>query len=358
MTLGPVMLDLCGTELSAEEREILRHPLVGGVILFTRNFESPAQISALTQAIHALRQPPLLIAVDHEGGRVQRFREGFTRIPAMQRLGEIWDAHPQTARKLAQQTGFVLAAELRACGVDFSFTPVLDIAYGASQVIGDRAFHRSPQAIAELAHSLMLGMKEAGMTAVGKHFPGHGFVSADSHLAIPVDERDLTDLRLYDLEPFRQMIHYGLAALMPAHVIYPKVDDQPAGFSSVWLKQVLRGELGFDGMIFSDDLSMEAAKVGGDVLSRGQAALAAGCDMVLVCNDPASAIQLLDGLKSNLSALSLARLVRMHGKPNPPSLVQLHEDAHFVAAVHALGSIGQGSGNLPLNPTHDPVAER
>ena len=359
MSLGPVMLDLCGTALSPEESESLRHPLVGGVILFSRNYASPAQLCALTQAIHAVRQPPLLIAVDHEGGRVQRFREGFTRIPPMRRLGEIWDQHPQHARKLAHQTGYVLAAELRACGIDFSFTPVLDIDYGASQVIGDRAFHRSPQAIAELAHNLMLGMKKAGMPAVGKHFPGHGYVATDSHLDIPLDDRDLTDIQLFDLEPFRQMIHYGVAAMMPAHVIYPKIDDQPAGFSRRWLKDILRGELGFDGVIFSDDLSMEAAKVGGDVVSRAQAALAAGCDMVLVCNDPQSAKNLLDGLQASISAVSLARLVRMHGKPHPPSLVQLHEDAHFVVALHAVGNIGQGSGDLPLPlPAHDPVAER
>ena len=358
MSLGPVMLDLCGTELSTEERAVLSHPLVGGVILFSRNYASPAQLSALTQAIHALRQPPLLIGVDHEGGRVQRFREGFTRIPPMRRLGEVWDHHPQQARKLAHQVGYVMAAELRACGVDFSFTPVLDLDYGVSQVIGDRAFHRSPQAIAELAHHLMLGLKEAGMAAVGKHFPGHGFVAADSHLDIPVDERDRAEILLFDIEPFRQMTHYGLAAVMPAHVIYPKVDDKPAGFSPIWLKDILRGELGFDGVIFSDDLSMEAAKVGGDVLTRGQAALAAGCDMVLVCNEPSSAKRLLEGLRWKISALSLARLMRMHGKPHPPSLVQLHEDPHFSGAVHAIGGIGQGSGNLPLNPTHDPVAER
>ncbi len=358
MTLGPVMLDLCGTELSAEEREMLCHPLVGGVILFARNFESPQQLIALTQAIHAVRQPPLLIAVDHEGGRVQRFREGFTRIPPMRRLGELWDQHPQSARRLAHQTGYVLAAELRACFVDFSFTPVLDVDYGESRVIGDRAFHREPQAIAELAHHLMLGLKEAGMAAVGKHFPGHGFVAADSHLAIPVDERDFADLQLFDIEPFRQLTHFGLAAIMPAHVIYPKVDDQPAGFSAKWLKGILRGELGFDGVIFSDDLSMEAAKAGGDVVTRAQAALEAGCDMVLMCNDTMSAQALLAGLEYTIPAVSLARLTRMHGKPHPPSLVQLHENAHYVEAVHAIGSIGQGSGDLPLAGAIDPCAQR
>ncbi|MBI5750876.1 MAG: beta-N-acetylhexosaminidase [Hydrogenophilales bacterium] len=349
MTLGPVMLDLCGTELSAEERELLRHPQVGGVILFARNFESTQQLIALTQAIHAARQPPLLIAVDHEGGRVQRFREGFTRIPPMRRLGEIWVDHPQRARRLVHQIGYVMGAELRACGVDFSFAPVLDLDYGESQVIGDRAFHRDPQCVAELAHHLMLGLKEAGMAAVGKHFPGHGFVIADSHLAIPVDERNYIDMLIDDIEPFRQMIDYGLPAIMPAHVIYPKVDEQPAGFSAKWLKGILRGELGFDGVIFSDDLSMEGAKAGGDVLTSGQAALAAGCDMVLLCNDPASAKTLLDGLKAAMPPVSLARLTRMHGKPHPPSLTQLHEDPHYVDAVHAIGGIGQGSGDLPLD---------
>jgi len=358
MTLGPVMLDLCGTTLSAEEHELLRHPQVGGVILFARNFESTQQLIALTQAIHAARQPPLLIAVDHEGGRVQRFREGFTRIPPMRRLGEIWVDHPQRARHLAHQTGYVLGAELRACGVDFSFTPVLDLDYGESQVIGDRAFHRDPQCVAELAHHLMLGLKEAGMAAVGKHFPGHGFVIADSHLAIPVDERDYADILIDDIEPFRQMIDYGLHAIMPAHVIYPKVDEQPAGFSAKWLKGILRSELGFDGVIFSDDLSMEGAKAGGDVVTRGQAALAAGCDMVLLCNEPASAKTLLDGLKASMPPVSLARLARMHGKPHPNSLTQLHEDAHYMDAVHAIGDIGQGSADLPLEPIIDPCAQR
>lgn len=358
MTLGPVMLDLCGTSISEQEHELLRHPQVGGVILFARNFESTQQLIALTQAIHAARQPPLLIAVDHEGGRVQRFREGFTRIPPMRRLGEIWDEHPQRARHLAHQTGYVLAAELRACGVDFSFTPVLDLDHGESQVIGDRAFHRQTQAVAELAHHLMMGLKEAGMAAVGKHFPGHGYIRADSHLAIPVDERGYADILLDDLEPFRQMVSFGLPAIMPAHVIYPKIDPHPAGFSAKWLKDILRGELGFDGVIFSDDLSMEGAKAGGDVITRSQAALTAGCDMVLLCNDPESAKILLDGLKGAIQPVSLARLARMHGHPNPPSLTQLHEDAHYMDAVHAIGGIGQGSGELPLGPVNDPCAQR
>ena len=358
MTLGPLMLDVCGTSLSADEVALLRHPLVGGVILFARNFESTQQLMALTQAIHAARQPPLLIAVDHEGGRVQRFREGFTRIPPMRHLGDIWSSHPQRARRLAHQTGYVMAAELRACGVDFSFAPVLDLNYGDSQVIGDRAFARDPQGVAELAHHLMLGFKEGGMAAVGKHFPGHGFVKADSHLAIPIDERAYADLLIDDIEPFRQMIEFGLPAVMPAHVIYTQVDDLPAGFSPKWLKGVLRGDLGFDGVIFSDDLSMEGAKAGGDVVTRAHAALAAGCDMVLLCNDSASTQTLLAGLQYTLPAVSLARLTRMHGKPHPPSLVQLHEDAHYMDAVHAIGEIGQGSGDLPLGPVNDPCAQR
>lgn len=357
MSLGPVMLDLRGTELTGEEAERLCHPLVGGVILFARNFTSPAQLLALTQSIHALRQPPLLIAVDHEGGRVQRFREGFTPIPPMRRLGEVWDQHPISARRLAQQTGYVMAAELRACGVDFSFTPVLDVDYGSSEVIGNRAFHREPQAIAELAHHLMLGLKEAGMAAVGKHFPGHGYVAADSHLAIPKDERALVDIRLADLEPFRQMIHFGLPAIMPAHVIYPQIDDRPAGFSPIWLQGLLRQELGFDGVIFSDDLSMEGAKAGGDVVTRAHAALAAGCDMVLICNDPGAAIQLLEGLGYTLPAISLARLARMHGKPRAHSLVQLHEETRYVSAVHAIGEIGRGSADLPFDLPQDSRAQ-
>jgi beta-N-acetylhexosaminidase len=348
MGLGPVMLDVAGTALTPEDEARLRHPLVGGVILFSRNFLSKQQLVELTSSIHALRSPPLLIAVDHEGGRVQRFREGFTRIPPMRELGKIWDEHSKRAKHLAQQAGYVLAAELRACGVDFSFTPVLDVDYGSSGVIGDRAFHSEPQAIAELAHSLLLGLRQGGMHTVGKHFPGHGFVRADSHLEIPVDERSYTDIELCDLIPFRQMVNFGLTAVMPAHVIYPKVDSMPAGFSKKWLKDILRGELGFEGCIFSDDLSMEGATVAGGIVQRAEAALQAGCDMVLVCNRPDLADELLAGLKWDMPVTSKARLVQMRGRPHPLNEAQLHEQQEFVQALHAVASIGSGTAELPL----------
>ncbi len=348
MGLGPIMLDVVGAQLTAEDEARLCHPLVGGVILFKRNYESPGQLMELTAAIHALRTPPLLIAVDHEGGRVQRFRDGFTKIPPMRELGKIWDAHPQKARHLAHQAGYVLAAELRACGVDFSFTPVLDVDYGSSSVIGDRAFHSEPQAIAELAHSLLLGLKQGGMPTVGKHFPGHGYVVADSHLDIPVDERSYTDIELCDLIPFQQMVHFGLTAVMPAHVIYPKVDERPAGFSPIWLKNILRGQLGFEGVIFSDDLSMEGATVAGNIVQRAEAALNAGCDMVLVCNKPELADELLRGLQWDMPATSKARLTQMRGKAHPESLTQLHEQHGFLKALGEVSVIGVSNGELPL----------
>jgi len=348
MSLGPIMLDIEGTELNADDIRRLQHPLVGGVILFKRNYESPAQLKALTASIHAVRQPPLLISVDHEGGRVQRFREGFTRVPAMRELGRIWDRSPKQARHLAEQAGWVLAAELRAHGVDFSYTPVLDIDFGNSGVIGDRAFHRKTEAIAELSHALMQGLKKGGMAAVGKHFPGHGYVAADSHVAIPVDERLFSQIEEEDLEPFRRMIDYGLVAIMPAHVIYPKVDAHPAGFSRIWLQQVLRKHLGFHGMIFSDDLSMEGATVAGSVTERALSALNAGCDMVLVCNRPDLSDELLANLQWKMPALSMARLARMHGKPHPPSMNELHEDPEFVKALHQVASIGVVEGDLQL----------
>ncbi len=347
MGLGPVMLDVRGTQLTLEDEARLRHPLVGGVILFARNYESPRQLAELTARIHALRSPQLLIAVDHEGGRVQRFREGFTRIPPMRELGTLWDENPKRARHLAQEAGYVLAAELRACGVDFSFTPVLDVDFGASSVIGNRAFHSDPHAIADLAHSLLQGLRQGGMPTVGKHFPGHGYVRADSHLEIPVDERSYTEIELCDLVPFRQMVSFGMTAIMPAHVIYPNVDDKPAGFSRVWLKDILRGQLGFEGCIFSDDLSMEGATVAGGIVQRADAALQAGCDMVLVCNRPDLADELLAGLKWEMPAASRARLAHMRGRPHTETLVQLHEQPEYLRAVREVASIGVSSGELP-----------
>jgi beta-N-acetylhexosaminidase len=348
MGIGPCMLDIAGTTLTAEDEVRLRHGLVGGVILFARNYQSPRQLAQLTASIQALRTPPILIAVDHEGGRVQRFIEGFTRIPAMRELGSIWDDQPRRAKHLAQQVGYVLAAELRACGVDFSFTPVLDIDFGMSKVIGDRAFHSEPQAVGELAHSLLLGLRKGGMSTVGKHFPGHGYVRADSHLEISIDERPYTDIELCDLIPFRQMVNYGMTAIMPAHVIYPKVDKYPAGFSKIWLKDILRGELDFNGCIFSDDLSMEGATVAGGIVQRAEAALQAGCDMVLVCNQPSLADELLAGLKWDMPATSKARLAQMRGRYHPDTLVQLREQTGFMKAVHEIATIGSGTAELPF----------
>ncbi|OGI38013.1 MAG: beta-N-acetylhexosaminidase [Candidatus Muproteobacteria bacterium RBG_16_62_13] len=335
MSLGPVMLDIQGTALTAEDRERLRHPLTGGLILFSRNYESPEQIAALVEEIHGLRHPRLLVAVDHEGGRVQRFRDGFTRLPACRRFGEIHDENPKRALRLAEAAGWLMAAELRAVDIDFSFAPVLDLDRGISAVIGDRAFHGDPEVVAALADAYLHGMRHAGMAATGKHFPGHGGCEADSHLALPVDERQYADLRIEDLIPFERLIQHGLAGIMPAHVLYPKIDREPAGFSPFWLKKVLRGELGFQGVIFSDDLSMEGARGAGDPVGRARAALAAGCDMVLVCNDPAAAGQILDGLGPYDDPVAHLRLVRMHGHP-APDRAALMASAEWRDAVRVL----------------------
>ncbi len=348
LPLGPVMLDIEGTRLTDADRRRLSHPLAGGVILFARNYANAGQLAGLTEEIHALRNPPLVIAVDHEGGRVQRFRDGFTALPAMRELGWAWDHGQSQARQLAQEVGFVLATELLAHGVDLSFAPVLDIDRGASTVIGDRAFHTDPRVVGELGRAVLQGFRQAGMSGVGKHFPGHGHVAADSHHEVPVDERTYEAIEAADLVPFRRLIEAGLGGIMPAHVIYPRVDSRPAGFSAVWLKQVLRGQLGFDGVIFSDDLSMEGASVAGGVVDRARAALGAGCDMVLLCNSPEAVDGLLDDLGYAMPAVSLARLARMHGRPLPGGMARLRGDDRYARAVQAVAAIGKREGELPL----------
>jgi beta-N-acetylhexosaminidase len=307
--LGPVIVDVAGLRLNAQDRVRLTHPLVGGIILFARNFESPAQVKALTSEIRALREPELLICVDHEGGRVQRFREGFTAIPPMRNLGRLWDSDRAAAVRAAESVGRAIGVELGAHGVDFSFTPVLDLDYGASSVIGDRALHASPEAVGALGAALVRGLYGAGMGAVGKHFPGHGYASADSHVAIPVDNRSQDEILATDVAPYRPVIAAGLAGIMPAHVVYTAVDPSPAGFSAFWMKDILRKQLGFDGVIFSDDLSMEGASAAGGMRERALAALGAGCDVVLVCNAPEAADDLLSSLPARVYAT--ARLERM-----------------------------------------------
>jgi beta-N-acetylhexosaminidase len=335
------MLDVVGKSLSDDDLRRLHHPLTGGVILFARNYESRAQVTALCAEIHRAR-PGILIAVDHEGGRVQRFRsDGFTRLPAMRSLGQLWDRDVLESCKVATALGYVLAAELRACGVDLSFTPVLDLDYGPSEVIGDRAFHRDPRVVTMLAKNINHGLLQAGMSNCGKHFPGHGFVAADSHIAIPVDERDPKDILKEDAAPYG-WLGMSLSAVMPAHVIYPFFDSQPAGFSRKWLS-LLRDELGFEGVIFSDDLSMEGASVAGNVVQGAHAALKAGCDMVLVCNSPDKADQLLAGLDPSVaidakrSAARIAALV-----PTSPAKTwdELQADPVYKAACGLVKSLG------------------
>jgi beta-N-acetylhexosaminidase len=340
MSLGPVMLDLVGTSISPEERDMLLHPQTGGVILFTRNYASPEQLSELVREIHALRSPHLLVAVDQEGGRVQRFHEGFSRIPPAAVYGWAFNHDPAEGKDLAQRCGWLMAAECRAVGIDMSFAPVLDLGRGVSGVIGDRAFHHNPEKVALLAREFMRGMQAAGMAATGKHFPGHGSIREDSHVAHPVDRRPLNDITMEDLVPFERMIHFGLAAIMPAHVVFPRVDDKPAGYSRVWLQRILRGQLGFQGVIFSDDLSMQAAGVVGDYADRAKAALAAGCDMVLVCNHTEAAGQVLDSLGDYSSPASQLRLVRMHGRGDY-SRAELQASEEWQQAVALVNSIEQ-----------------
>ncbi|MGB5426759.1 MAG: beta-N-acetylhexosaminidase [Gammaproteobacteria bacterium] len=335
MTLGPLMADIEGLELTDEDRELLRHPAVGGVILFSRNYASTGQLRALVDALHRLRDPHLLVAVDQEGGRVQRFRDEFTHLPPLACLGSIHDTDADRARHLARVSGWLMASELRAVGIDLSFAPVLDLEFGVSSIIGNRALHKRPEVVAELALAYQAGMHDAGMAATGKHFPGHGAVAADSHLDLPIDERRFEDMAQWDMVPFRRMIDAGLAAIMMAHVVYSAVDKHPASFSRYWIKAILREQLGFNGLVFSDDLSMEGAACIGDHSARAQAALEAGCDMVLVCNNREQAGCVAELLGDYQNPIAHTRMMRMHGR-KPLNLNILHSDPRWAQAVAAV----------------------
>lgn len=348
-----LMLDVAGTALTAQERTRLAHPRVAGVILFARNYTDPVQLARLVAELRAVKSPPLLIGVDHEGGRVQRFREGFTRLPPMRALGQAWDRDPSHALTLARHTGHLLALELRAAGVDFSFTPVLDLDWGGSTVIGDRAFHRQPEAVSALAQALVTGMRDAGMPACGKHFPGHGHVVADSHVEVPIDPRPRAALDSADLIPFRRLVEAGIDAIMPAHVIYPDVDTAPAGFSPHWLNGILRGEFGFTGAIVSDDLCMAGARVAGGITHRVEAALAAGCDLALVCNRPDLADTVLAELHIPRSSAQPRRLDRLRGTGSPPAFEALPAHPGWRAARAALEQLtAEGDLSAGCDPTH------
>ncbi len=334
MPIGSLMLDIEGLSLTDGEAELLREEQVGGIILFARNYEAPEQLGRLVKEIRNIR-PEILLAVDHEGGRVQRFLEGFTRIPPMSTLGQLYCKNKKKALHTARETAWLLATELLLQDIDLSFAPVLDLDHSLSQVIGDRAFANDPSVVIDLGQAFVDGFHDAGMAATGKHFPGHGGVVGDSHTDIPVDHRNWSEIESTDLLPFRQLAG-SLDAVMPAHVIYSEIDSHPAGFSEVWLKEILRGKLGFDGVIFSDDLSMEGATVAGSYTERAQAAMQAGCDMVLVCNDRNGAIEVLEYLKRH-KVKSSTRLHRLkhHTKLNRSTL----QTSKALAAVDMVKSI-------------------
>jgi len=307
------MLDIEGVSLTPADRNLIKEPAVGGVILFARNYESPEQVTALVADIRGLRSPPILIAVDHEGGRVQRFRDGFSRIPAMRHIGHEYDENPDDALRLARLAGWLIASELRAAEIDLCFAPCMDLDWGVSEIIGDRAFHNKPEVVGELAAAFSRGLRSAGMAAVGKHFPGHGAVVADSHLNLPVDRRDY-GLVLDDMRPYQKLIRNSLVAgVMLAHIIYREMDRLPAGFSRYWIENELRSRLGFGGAVFCDDLTMKATEAYGSMRKRARLALDAGCDMVLVCNDRDAAEQAVMSLNEYSNPLSLVRLARLHG---------------------------------------------
>ena len=316
MSLGPLMVDVSGLELSAEDRELLRDPRIGSLILFSRNYADPAQLERLVSDIHAVRDPPLIVSVDHEGGRVQRFRRAFTVLPAARLIGRQYDMDERTGLELARNCAWLMAAELRAVGVDLTFAPVVDLDYAVSEVIGDRAYHRDPDAVSALANACMAGLRDAGMGAVAKHFPGHGAVVADSHVALPVDRRSLADLEP-ELTPYRRLIANGLTGIMAAHVAFPEVDPLPASLSARWITDILRREMQFHGVIFADDLNMGGAAAAGTILERARLAMAAGCDVLPVCNNRPAVHELLAGLGETIDPARQIRLVRLHGKQAP-----------------------------------------
>jgi len=327
------MIDLAGVAVEPEERDLLAHPLVGGVILFSRNYEGPEQLSRLAAEIHAVKTPALLVGVDQEGGRVQRFREGFTRLPPLRAVGRRYAADRRAGQELSRELGWLMAAELRQRGVDLSFAPCVDLDYGVSEIIGDRSFHSDPAAVSELAVAWMMGMRDAGMAATAKHFPGHGAVAVDSHVGLPVDRRELADLDR-DIAPYRRMIDNGLGAVMAAHVVFPEVDRLPPGLSKDWIQGVLRGRLGFRGAVLTDDLSMAGAAAFGGIIERVRHALDAGCDMLPICNDRPAVLAALDGLTEEPEPLRHLRLARLH--PRAGSLpAELAADPRWKAAAAA-----------------------
>lgn len=334
LPLGPLMIDVAGTQLTDLDRERLCHPLVGGIILFSRNYANPEQLAELTAAIHALRFPRLLIAVDHEGGRVQRFRDGFTRLPPMAALGRLWDSDAEGACSAARQVGYVLAAELRARGIDYSFSPVLDLDYGPSRVIGDRAFHRSPEAVIALAQALGEGLRQAGMGSCGKHYPGHGYVVPDSHVELPVDDRAFAAMQ-EDIEPYRQL---AIDGVMAAHVIYNCMDCNTAVFSNKWI-DYLRNDIKFNGVVFTDDLSMAGAGVVGDMLARVQTAYAAGCDMLLVCNAPDVVGEVLAQWKPQIDARRGRRVEALLPREPARSWDELQADPSYRQALQTINKL-------------------
>ena len=346
MTLGPVMLDITGAALTDEDRKRLCHPQVGGVILFSRNYRNPEQLVSLCEDIHSLRDPRLVIAVDHEGGRVQRFREGFQAIPAMGHLGDLYDDQPEQAIRLAETFAWVMASELLNYGVDLSFAPVLDIANPVSSVIGDRAFHKDPETVCHLANAWIRGMRSAGMEAVGKHFPGHGSVEGDSHHVMPFDRRSFSEIEALDLIPFRRVIATHLTGIMMAHVIYDSVDRHAAGYSRFWIETILRGQLGFEGIVFSDDLSMSGAESVGGYPERCSHALEAGCDILLVCNNPDGADEVLASLQGYSNPVSQLRMIRLHGQAQQPGLLESKQwqsaCSELQAFNHRLGLASSG----------------